>query len=362
MEDHYTTLGVEKGASADEIKKAYRQLAHKYHPDKEGGDEEKFKEVNSAYQVLRDQKKKSQYDQFGSTFDQAGEGGAGPFSGSAGGFSVNMDDLGDIGSIFEQFFGRTRSGSASHAQGSDVSVDVTISFEESAKGAKKDISHRIYQTCSHCHGNKAEPGTPIKTCKTCDGKGAVSRVRQTMLGAFRQSVKCNSCQGEGSTAETPCKNCRGEGRELKERTLTVDIPAGIGDGQAVRLAGQGEAPVGKGTAGDLYVAIHVQPHEVLQRDGNNVVSAVNISFVDAALGASITVDTLDGATVLNIPAGTQPGSSFTLGNLGFPSLSGSRRGDQVITVGVKIPRKLSRDQKKILDQFRQTKSKRHFFT
>ena len=356
MEDHYTTLGIERGASDEEIKKAYRDLAHKYHPDKEGGNEDKFKEVNSAYQVLGNKEKKSQYDQFGSAFENGG--GGGPFGG---GFSVNMEDLGDIGSIFDQFFGRSRSESSKEKRGSDVNIDVTISFGESALGAKKEINHRIYQTCSHCRGNKAEPGTPINKCSTCDGEGSISKTRQTMLGVISHSVKCTSCYGEGSTVQTPCKNCRGEGRELKDRTLTVDVPAGIADGQAIRLSGQGEAPTGQGVAGDLYVTLHVQPHKALRREGDNTVSIINISFVDAALGTDVTVDTLDGPNQLTIPPGTQPGTNFTLTNLGFPSLRSSSRGDHVITVQVQIPKKLSRDQKHLLNQFRESKPKKHFF-
>jgi molecular chaperone DnaJ len=360
MEDHYTTLGVERGATAEDIKKAYRKLAHKHHPDKDGGDEEKFKEVNSAYQVLGDEKKKSQYDQFGSSFEDAGGGGAGPFGGA--GFNVNVDDLGDLGSIFDQFFNRGRSESSQAKRGNDVSVDISVSFEESAKGVKRDIAHRIYQTCSHCRGNKAEPGTPIKKCATCDGKGSVSKTRQTMLGVFAQEVKCATCQGEGSKVETSCTDCRGEGRKMEERTLTVDIPAGIGDQQTIRLTGKGEAPAGQGVPGDLYVSVHVQPHSTLKRDGNNAVSSVSISYIDAALGTTLKVKTLDGENNLTVPAGTQPGTRFTLSDLGFPSLETSRRGDHIITTQVDIPKKLSRKQKELLDQLRETTSKRNFFS
>jgi molecular chaperone DnaJ len=357
MEDYYTTLGVDRGASADEIKQAYRRLAHKYHPDKDGGDEEKFKEVNTAYQVLGDREKRSQYDRFGSTFDQAGTNG--PFGG---GFNVNIDDFGDIGSIFDTFFGRTRSSSAQQRKGSDVNIDLTISFEESAKGTKKDITHRIFQTCSHCRGNKAEPGTPITTCSVCKGKGTVSQTQQSILGVFTQSTKCKSCDGQGSTLQTPCQRCRGEGRELKERTLTIDVPAGIGDRQTIRLSGKGEAPAGQGNLGDLYISIHVQPHKVLRREGDNTASSVNVSFVDAALGTNLTIDTLDGPRKLTIPPGTQPGTPFTLSGLGFPSLHTRTRGDHVITTQIQIPKKLSRKQKQLLNEFQQTKPKRHLFS
>jgi len=360
MSDYYTTLGVERGASAEEVKQAYRRLAHKYHPDKDGGDEEKFKEVNAAYQVLSDDQKRSQYDQFGTTFEDAGStGGAGPF---AGGFRVNMEDLGDLGSVFDQFFGRSGTKTKQQPRGSDINIDITISFAQSASGTKKDITHRLYQTCRHCRGNKAEPGTPINTCSTCNGQGTVSRIRQTMLGAFTHSTTCSACQGEGSTAATPCSSCRGEGRELRDRTLTVDIPAGIADDQTIRLSGQGEAPAGQGITGDLYATIHVKPHRTLNREGDNILSNIDVSFIDAILGTTVKVATLAGKQDLRIPAGTQPNTHFTLPHLGFPALQGSQRGDQIISVNISIPRKLTRQQKKLLQQFRVTKPRKHLFS
>lgn len=366
MADYYTTLGVDRNATDEEIKKAYRRLAHKYHPDKDGGDEEKFKEVNTAYQVLRDQKKRSQYDQFGTTFEDAGAGGgagADPFGG--GGFRVNVDDFGDIGSIFEQFFGGGGAGRARESvrqkRGHDVVVDLTIDFEEAAKGVKKEITHKIYQTCSHCRGNRAEPGTPLKTCETCGGSGQVSQRRNTMLGVFAHTTVCRDCGGEGTKVEKPCSVCHGQGREMKDRTLNVDVPAGIGDNQTIRLSGKGEAPEGKGVPGDLFVTVHVKPHKVLKREGDNVVLEKTISFVDAALGVDIAVDTLEGKKEISVPAGTQPGAVITLPELGFVRLRGGKRGDQLVKIYVEIPKRLSRKQKQLLTEFKDSKKKRGLF-
>ena len=358
MENYYTTLGVDRNATIEDIKKAYRRLAHKYHPEKAGGDEEKFKEVNTAYQILSDQEKRAQYDQFGQTFDNAG--GAGPFGG---GFNVNMDDFADLGSIFDQFFGgSTRRRSNVEARGRDVQIDLTIDFAESAAGTTREMTHRLYLTCDRCHGNKAEPGTPIKKCTKCNGQGFTSKSRSTMLGVFAQNISCPICGGEGSTPSTPCTKCHGAGRELRERTLSVTVPAGIANGQTIRLSGKGEAPSVAGSPGDLFVTVHVRPHRTLQRDGDNIICSMDISFVDAALGATVAVDTLSGRRDVAIPAGTQPGGVIALTGLGFPSLHSGRRGDQRIQVNVVIPKKLSRNQKKLLQQYRETKSRHGIFS
>lgn len=357
MADYYDLLGVSKDASAEEVKKAYRKMAHKYHPDKEGGDEEKFKEVNEAYQVLGNAEKRAQYDQFGQTFDGGG-GGGGPFGGF-GGQNVHVDFDG-IGDIFETFFGGggSRGGRRQRVRrGSDVSVDVTLSFEESATGLKRDISHRIYQECSHCHGNGAEPGTPIETCDTCSGSGVVTQARQTPLGVFSQQSVCPTCHGEGKKAKTPCTVCKGEGRELRERTLEIDIPAGIADGQAIRIPGKGEMPARGGVPGDLFVTIHVQKAEGMQREGNNVVSDVRIPFTGAILGAKISVKTLAGDKEIEIEPGTQPETVVTLSGQGFPSLQGAGRGDHLVRVHVDIPKKISRKQRELLQEFKKAKKK-----
>jgi molecular chaperone DnaJ len=354
-EDHYATLGVSRDSSPQEIKRAYRRLAHQYHPDKANGDEEKFKQVNTAYQVLSDEKKRAQYDRFGQTFDGSSPG-FDPFG--AGGGGINFEDLGNfgVGDIFEQFFGGGKPSRSRQRRGQDASVDVSISFAASARGESHRLSHRIHQTCAHCHGNGAEPGTPINECTACHGQGTVSATQQTMLGAITRRAVCQACKGEGKMAETNCRQCGGTGRELKSRTLSVTIPAGIADGQTIRLSGKGEAAEHGNTTGDLYVTVHVEPHRELRRDGNNVLSEITVPFSDAALGTTATVETLSGPQELTIPAGTQPGSEVTLPRLGFPELnSPSSRGDHIVTVQVEIPRRLSRRQKQLLTEFKSSK-------
>lgn len=368
-EDYYKTLGVSKEATKEEIKKAYRKMAHKYHPDKKGGDEEKFKEVNGAYQVLSDEKKRAQYDQFGAGFEQQGGfggnggGGNGPFGGFNGeNININFEDLGGFGDVFEQFFGGGRQGSTRRGtpRGEDVAIDVTISFRDSAKNQKKEVEHRIYQACSHCNGNAAEPGTPIKECKQCKGQGFVTQGRQTMFGTFAQQVVCPTCQGEGKTAEKPCTVCHGDGRELKNRTLVIDIPAGIANGQTLRISRKGEAAPKGGIAGDLYVRIHVQKDKEMRRSGDDVRSEVQISFADAALGIAVTVSTLEGKETIDIPAGTQPGKEIHLSHKGFTSLEGLGKGDHIVTVVVEIPKRLNRKQKELLKEFKNASSKGFF--
>ncbi len=358
MPDYYKILGIDKTASPEEVKKAYRKLAHQHHPDKDGGNEEKFKEINEAYQILSDDQKRAQYNQFGSTFEDGN-----PFGGfSSGGWQFNMDDLGGFGDIFETFFGgqgfrqtRTRT-----RRGHDIAIDIEITFVESAVGRQKDIKHRVFVPCTHCHGNGAEPGTPIETCAQCHGPGAVNSTRRTPFGIFTQRVICPTCQGEGKTVKTPCLVCRGEGRERQERTLTVEIPAGIADGQTVRIAGRGEAPPRGGAAGDLLVSVHVQPHLTMYRDGGHVRSNVDVSFIDATLGTTVTVATLAGDRTLEIPSGTQPSTEFRFEKRGFPQLGGSQRGDHIVTVDIVIPRRLSHKQRQLLEEFRSQKKRRFF--
>lgn len=364
-DDYYEILGVAKTATQDEIKKAYRKLAHKHHPDKKGGDEEAFKKVSNAYETLSDKNKRAQYDQFGA----AGSSGSGsgfqgdPFGGfSQGGFTINMDDLGGVGDIFESFFGGGRRGARrGRPKGHDVETDMEISFRESATGVERTLLHRMFTVCSKCKGNGAEPGTPIVTCKTCSGQGSVNRTHQTPFGAFSQRAVCETCHGEGKSAETLCGTCNGEGREKTNRKLKISIPAGIADGQSIRLSGKGEAPAKGGDAGDLYVHVHVLPDKVLARDGDNVRSTVGVSFADAALGTEVEVTTLDGKKTMKIPAGTQPGMNFKLSGEGFPVLTGSGTGDHIVTVKVEIPKKLSRKQKELLEAFRGAGKKGIFF-
>lgn len=357
-EDFYSVLGVERGATKEEIKRAYRKLAHQHHPDKSGGDEEQFKQVNEAYQVLSDDQKRAQYDQFGQAF----EGNPGP--GAGGGFNINFEDLGGFTDVFEQFFGGgARSNSRQRVRrGDDIAVDVTIDLIESAQGVVQEITTHLHQSCATCHGSGAEPGTPIKDCGTCQGSGSVSTARQTMFGTFAQRTTCPDCQGKGKRAEKKCQACRGEGRIRTKRTLEVNIPAGIAEGQTIRLSGKGEVPPRGGVSGDMYITIHVAPHRQLRRDGNDVRSRTTISFVEAALGTRVTVPTLEGTETILVAPGTQPSSELTLEGKGFPLLQGGQRGDQIVTVTVEIPRKLSRAQKKLLEEFKATPSKNRFFS
>lgn len=347
-DDYYNVLGVTREATKDDIKRAYRKLAHQYHPDKGSGDEEKFKQVNEAYQVLSDEQKRQQYDQFGQTFEGAA-GGGNPFAG----FNVNFEDIGNFGDVFETFFG----GQARQQvrRGADVHVDATISFRDSAKGTTQELQHRLYQVCEQCSGNGAEPGTPIEACETCGGTGTVTKTRQTMLGAFSQRSVCQTCHGEGRLPKMPCKICRGEGRTLRDRTLEIEIPAGIADGQQIRIAGKGEAAPRGGVAGDLYMTVHVQPDKYMRRDGNDVRSEILISFAQAALGTEVKIESLDGKQQLNIPAGTQAGEEIRLPDAGFPDIRTGSRGDHIATVKVEVPKKLSRKQKKLLEEFEANK-------
>lgn len=366
--DHYETLGVSRSATQADIKKAYRRLAHKHHPDKGGGDEEKFKEINNAYEVLSDTKKRAQYDQFGSAFDGSGasggqQGGFGGFSGFGnGGFTINMDDLGGVGDIFESFFGGGgRRASGRRARGADVESNIEISFRESATGVTKKIEQRIYTICSTCHGNGAQIGTPIVACTTCGGSGNTTQNFQTPLGRFAQQMTCPVCKGEGKVAKTPCAKCRGEGREKTSRKLDVSIPAGIADGQTIRIPGKGEASVKGGTPGDLYINIRVRPDAELSRDGDNVFSQIKISFIDAALGMEGNVETLSGKRTLRIPAGTQPGAKFRFEHEGFSHIQSSGKGDHIVTVNIEIPKKLSKKQKELLEEFREAPQKKGIF-
>lgn len=359
-EDLYSILGVSRSATADEIKRAYRKLAHQHHPDKKGGNEEKFKQVNAAYQVLGDAQKRAQYDQFGEAAFNGG--GAGGFTGNPfGGFDAAGMQF-DFGDIFDQFFGGAGGrGRRRERVGEDVAIDITIPFTDSAVGLKRDIKFRSWVTCEHCHGNKAEPGTPINTCGTCHGRGSIEQTRQTMFGVFAQQQVCPTCAGEGKVPSKPCTVCRGEGRQKKERHLSVDIPAGIQDGQTIRLSGKGEPPAGGGKTGDLYINVHVEPHRYLTRKNLDVHTEQEISFIDAILGSQISVPTLQGEETITIPAGTQPNTQLRLKHKGFPALSGSAKGDEVVTIKVLIPKKVTRHEREVLEGLKGSKKKRSLF-
>lgn len=361
--DYYKVLGVDKSASHDEVKKAFRKLAHKYHPDKADGNEEKFKEINEAYQVVGDEEKRKQYDQYGADFAQQGGFGGGmnwdDFMNQAraagqGGFNggVHMD-FGDIGDVFSDLFGGAFNMGGNRRQrshrGNDMEVHVELTFEEAVFGVEKNIDVNAIAQCKHCGGDGAEPGTKIAQCKTCNGQGAVEQMQRTFLGAMRTRAVCPDCHGRGEQPEKSCTECSGTGVKKQKRTLQVKIPAGIEDHQAIRLAGEGEAAPFGGEPGNLYVQVIVKPHPTLKRQGQTISSTLDISFTQAALGATIDVETVDGQVALKVPAGTQAGAVLKLKGKGAVAVGGGEhRGDHLVTVQVVTPSKLSKKEKKLL--------------
>lgn len=352
--DYYETLGISKSASADEIKKAFRRLAVKHHPDKEGGNEAKFKEINEAYEVLGNGEKRQRYDQFG----HAGVGGNGFGSGAGGaaygphGQSMNFD----FGDIFGSFFGQGQQQSRTR-RGQDVGVEVTLTFEEAIFGVEKDVSLHLQDTCNHCKGDGAEPGFDLKTCGTCRGSGQVNRSINTIFGAIQQTMTCDTCRGRGKTPEKACSVCRGQGTARQTQKLQIKIPAGIDDGAVIRLSGRGEAIQG-GERGDLYVNIRVKPHKKFTREGELIISTEHVNIVTAALGGEAEIETVDGPITIKIPAGTQSGTDFKLSDHGVPRLKSGVRGAHIVTIQVDTPTKLTKRQKDLLKQFDEPGSKR----
>jgi molecular chaperone DnaJ len=352
--DYYEVLGVSKDASADEIKKAFRRLAVQHHPDKEGGDEAKFKEINEAYDILKDAQKRQRYDQFG----HAGVGGSGggpsggnPFEGFNG-QNVNFDfGDGGLGDIFNQFFGGGgQGGRQAPRRGRDIEVSLQLSFEEAVFGVEHTLELDIEDTCSHCKGTTAEPGYDLKTCPTCHGSGQQTRVMNTLFGPMQQNVTCETCHGRGKVPEKVCSVCHGKGTERRKQTVSVKIPAGIDDGATIRLSGRGEATL-DGEKGDLYLHIRVKADKKFTREGDIILSEQHIPMVDAALGTEIDVETVDGTVRMKIPAGTQSGTDFKLSGHGVPHLNNDRRGPHIVSVVVDTPTKLSRKQRTILEDF-----------
>ena len=355
--DYYEVLGVSKGASDDEIKKAYRKLAKKYHPDMNPGDKEaeaKFKEVNEAYSILSDKEKRARYDQFGHAGVDPNYGAGGP----GGGFGFDMGDI-DLGDIFGSFFGGGFGGFGGSAssrrngpqKGESLRASLTISFEEAAFGCEKEINLNRTEECEACHGSGAEPGTTAETCPDCRGTGVV-RVQQRTGGfAFSSTAPCSRCRGTGKIIHTPCKACGGSGSVKKTKRVTVSIPAGIDDGQAISLRGQGNAGKNGGPAGDLIVAVHVKPHPQFHRDGTTVLYEQPVTFYQAVMGAELEIPTIDGKVKYNLPAGTQTGTTFRLRGKGIPELRGRGRGDQYVTVRVQVPTSLNGEQKEALRAF-----------
>ncbi len=343
--DYYHILGVQKGASPEEVKKAFRTLAHQHHPDKPGGNEAKFKEINEAYQVLGDPEKRQKYDQFGSAaFEQgAGFGGGNPFGGfdfsGAGGF----EDLGDMfGDMFGFGGGRRRT-----KRGNDIQVDVHLSFLESVFGAEKEISVQKASACDRCGGIGAEPGTKMKTCADCNGSGVRVSVQRTILGNIQSKQTCGTCHGRGEVPETRCGACTGSGVVRKKTTFNVEIPEGVEDGTAVRLTGAGEAIAG-GEPGDLYVRLRVKADPRFERDGADIRTHKRVGFTQAALGDTVEIETVDGAVDLKIPPGTQSGTELRLRGKGVPVRG--HRGDHLVTVEIVTPKNVTREQRKLLEQ------------
>lgn len=346
--EYYDRLGVSKGASQDEIKRAYRKMSKKYHPDinKEPGAEEKYKEVQEAYETLSDDQKRAAYDQYGPDGANGfgGQGGFGGFDGGAG--------FGGFEDIFSSFFGggATRNPNAPR-QGDDLQYRVNLSFEEAIFGAEKEVHYNREATCKTCSGSGAKPGTSPVTCGRCHGQGVINVDTQTPLGMMRRQVTCDVCHGTGQEIKEPCQTCHGTGHEKQSHKVSVKIPAGVETGQQIRLAGQGEAGFNGGPYGDLFVIINVNPSDKFTRDGSTIYYTLNISFVQAALGDTVEVPTVHGNVEMTIPAGTQTGKTFRLKGKGAPRLRGGSQGDQHVTVKIVTPTKLNDAQKEALLAF-----------
>ena len=346
--DFYESLGLDKGASDDDIKKAYRKMAKQYHPDVNPGDaaaEARFKEVSEAYEILSDADKKSRYDRFGHAGVDPSYGGGG-----ASGFG-GFDDFGDI---LSSFFGGGRASTRSRnapRKGDNVGVETIISFEEAAFGCERDVEVQRIETCDPCGGSGAREGTTPSTCGECGGSGSVTSAQRTMFGMMQSTIDCPKCQGRGKIITSPCEKCRGAGRVRRKKTINVRIPAGIDDNQRISMRGQGSAGINGGTAGDLYISVTVLPHKQFVREGNAVLLEMPISFSQAALGDELEVPTLDGKVKYKVPEGTQTGTVFRLRGKGIPNLHReSSRGDQFVTVRVATPTGLSGEQKELLRQ------------
>ena len=358
-QDYYKTLGINRSASAEEIKRAFRKMAHEYHPDKKTGNADKFKEINEAYQTLGNEDKRRQYDQFGQTFSgdsrPGGAYGGNPFGQGFGGYSqgnVNFDfgDAGDLGDIFGSFFGGgMSSGRSGPRRGADLQTELTIDFREAVFGAEKTIELSKQIVCDICGGSGAEPGSKIVSCSTCGGSGRIVKMQQTILGNFQTQTVCPDCHGTGKKPEKKCHKCHGNGHVKGEEKIKVTIPPGIDDGQSLRLSGKGEAGEG-GHQGDLLIRIRVRPDKKFLRDGFNIHTTYHLSVKQAILGDKVEIETVDGLVTLKIPEGTQSQTKFKLREKGVPHLQSRGRGDHIVETIVNIPKNLSRGDRKLLEQ------------
>jgi molecular chaperone DnaJ len=358
--DYYKTLGVDKNASKDELKKAFHKLAHTHHPDKNNGDDKKFKEVNEAYQVLSDDKKRASYDQFGNADGPQGFGGGGGFGGQGGfgGFDFTGQnggvefDMGNLGDIFGDFFGGGMGrGGQKTRKGRDIQTDINLSFEESIFGVEKKINIDKQSTCNICNGTGAKVGTNLKTCSTCNGQGQIREVRRSILGNFATTKTCEVCFGKGKVPAEKCSQCRGSGVRRINEEISLNIPSGINNGETLRVRGRGEAIQG-GETGDLYVKLHVKSHGVYSRDGQNLMMDLKIKLTDALLGMTYDLKTLDGKNMeVKIPEGINNGEMLRIKGKGVPTTHG--RGDIIIRIEVKMPSKLSRKEKEIVEKLKE---------
>ncbi len=359
--DYYEVLGIGKNASDDEIKKAFRRVAVEHHPDR-GGDETKFKEANEAYEVLKDSAKRQRYDQFGHAgvgSSAASDGGGGnPYAGFGGQGQEVHFDFGDIGlgDLFGSFFGGNTGRSKKQARGQDVETTIELSFEQAIFGKQVDLRLNISDTCEHCKGKTVEPGYELKTCHTCDGSGQVVQAMRTVFGNIQQATVCPTCKGRGKIPEKPCSVCKGAGVARREQKVQLKVPAGIDDGSTIRLNERGEA-VANGPKGDLYVHVRVKAHKKFTREGELILSEEHVNMVDAALGTTIKVDTVDGPISMKVPAGTQSGDDFKLSGHGVPHLKKETRGAHIVTLIVDTPKNLNKKQQEALKVFKESDKK-----
>jgi molecular chaperone DnaJ len=352
MKDYYEILGVQKGASKDEIKKAFRTLASKYHPDKKTGDEAKFKEISEAYSVLSDDKKRAEYDTLGSY--TAGGAGAqwGGFGGFQGGFNGQQGFEFDLNDIFENFgdmFGGGRAGARRASRGHDISVDIELSFNEAVFGTRRSLKLMKNGTCTSCKGSGALAGSEMTSCSTCNGNGRIRETRQSILGQFATVRECADCRGTGKVPKEKCPDCAGFGVRRVEDVVDIQIPAGVEHGEMIRMTGRGEAVQG-GVSGDLYVKLHVQSHPTIKRDGDTLFTTIKVKLSDALLGTSYTVETLDGKVDIKIPEGVKHNEQLRIKNKGVPD--GTSRGDFLVKVQIDMPQKLSRQAKKLIEELK----------